>query len=271
MRPTTLLISGVFLAAGFFGCASKLPPVQPSAFGKVDAKDELSQRIAKDPVAVLREGLDRYNRDVSSYTCTLYKQERIDPKGSMGPRQKMLCKFMDKPFSVVTDTVENPIGARKTLYVEGRWDNRMLVQPSGLGSLLGFILVEPRGDQARANTLRFIDQFGLKRNVENMIRSYTAAHKDGILTSEVLGAATVEGREVIVCDVKIAEPKPTGRFEFPHVRVWLDRKWLLPIAVDTWDAEGIERGHYSYADVNFNADLTAKDFTPEANGMKPPK
>ncbi|MFA6134493.1 MAG: DUF1571 domain-containing protein [Phycisphaerae bacterium] len=276
MKLTALWIGSVILATSLVGCVQKPAPIAPppagvEQFEKIAPEDELARRIAKDPVAVLQEGLDRYNRQVTSYTCTLYKQERVNPKGPMGPRQKLVCKFMDQPFSVCTDTVENPLGAKKALYVEGQWGNRMLVQPAGLGALLGFLLVEPRSAQARAVTLRFIDQFGFKRSVENMISSYQAARREALLTSKLLGTATLDGRSVIVYEARIAEPKPTGRFEFPHVRVYLDRQWLLPIAVDTWDAQGVQRGHYRYADVNFDANLSAKDFLPETNGMRLPK
>lgn len=268
-RLAALWLGVVVLTAGLAGCVQ--PPAGPSPAGKIDAKDELAKRLAKDPVAVLEDGLARYDRTVTSYTCTLYKQERLNPQGAMGPRQKMACKFMEKPFSVCTETVENPLGAKKALYVEGRWGNRMLVQPLGLGFLLGFPLVEPRSPQARATTLRFIDQFGFKRSAENMVRGMKAARKENFLKCALLGTATVEGRDTIVFEAQATEPSPSGRFEFPRFRVFLDREWLLPLAVDTWDAAGIERGHYRYADVNFKAGLSAKDFVPEANGMKSPK
>jgi outer membrane lipoprotein-sorting protein len=74
-----------------------------------------------------------------------------------------------------------------------------------------------------------------------------------------------------VLDVDIREPKPTGRFEFPHVRVYVDREWRLPVAADIWDADGIERGRYRYADVKFNVGLTDADFAPATYGLKPPK
>jgi hypothetical protein len=265
------LIGAVVLAAGLSGCAQEMTATQPGPIAKAGGKDELARRLGQDPVAVLKEGLARYDRSVVSYTCTLYKQERVNPKGQMGPRQKMICKFMSRPLSVYIDAVENPIGSRKNLYVAGQWGNKMLVQPTGVASLLGCLFVEPRGAEARGCTLQFIDQFGLKQNAEQMIRDYTTARKEGILTSKALGNDTVEGREAIVYEATISEPKPTGRFQFSHVRVWLDRQWLLPIAVDAWDAAGIERGHYRYANVNFQAGLTAEDFLPAANGMNPPK
>jgi hypothetical protein len=266
-----MLIGAAILAAGLGGCAQESTPMEPSPVGKIVGKDELATRLAKDPAAVLQEGLAKYDRDVVSYTCTLYKQERVKPQGPMGPQQKMACKFMGKPFSVYIDTVENPIGSRKNLYVQGKWDNKMLVQPAGVAGLLGFLLVEARGAQARDCTLQFIDQFGLRRNAETMVHSCTTARKEGIFTSKVLGTETIEGRDAIVYEATITEPKPTGRFEFARVRVWLDRQWLLPTAVTAWDAQGIERGRYRYADVNFKAGLTEKDFLPEANGMKLPR
>lgn len=271
MKLTNLLIGVMVLVAGMCGCVQPAAPVQPSQFAKIEAKDELAGRLAKDPVAVLREGLDRYNRDVTSYTCTLYKQERVNPQGPMGPNQKMLCKFMGKPFSVFIDTVENPIGARKILFIEGKWDNKMLTQPVGIGVFMGNMLLDPRAPMVRTQTLQFVDQFGIKRATEKLIHDYKIARGEGILTSKVLGADTVAGRETIVYEAKVTEPRPTGRFEFPHVRIWLDRQWLLPVGIDIWDAGDIERGRYRYTDVNFKAGLTAQDFLPEANGMRLPK
>lgn len=269
MRLTALWMGRIVLAAGLAGCTQtpvRVPPPVADA-----TSDRLAQRIAADPIAVLQEGLDKYNNNVASYTCRLRKRERIDPKGPMAPEQEMICKLLEKPFSVCLDTVKNPTGAKKILYIEGKWNDRMLVQPSGIGVLLGCVLIDPRGPQARAETLQFVDQFGLKRTSETLIRSYRMARQEGILTTRLLGADTIEGRDVIGYEAKITEPTPTGRFDFPQVRLWLDREWLLPIGIDTWDAQGVERGHYRFAEVNFKANLAANDFLPEANGMKSPK
>ena len=84
-------------------------------------------------------------RNVTSYTCTLLQQERVDPAGPMGPLEKMLCRCMERPFSVFLDAVENPVGARKALYVQGQWNNMMLVKPAGLGRSWH----EPAGSSAR--------------------------------------------------------------------------------------------------------------------------
>lgn len=275
MRRTALWMGRIVLAAGLAGCirapvAAPVPvPDAPAVAGATT--DRPAGQATEDPIAILQEGLDRYNRTAASYTCMLRKQERIDPKGPMGPEQEMACKFLESPFSVYLDTVKNPSGAKKVLYVEGRWNNRMLVQPSGIGAILGSLLVDPRGPLARAETLQFIDQFGFKRTSETLIRGYRLARREGILTTRLLGADTVDGRKVIGYEAKITEPRPTGRFDFPHVRIWLDREWLLPIGIDVWDAEGVERGHYRFANVNFKANLSAGDFLPEANGMKSPK
>src|SRR5271169_1424661 len=79
------LVGGFALAACLIGCPPNPNPAPKPVDPPVAGGNALAQRIAKDPVAVLQEGLDKYDRDVKSYTCTLYKQERIDPKGTMGP------------------------------------------------------------------------------------------------------------------------------------------------------------------------------------------
>lgn len=285
MKFATLQITAMVLVSSLLGCAHKPARVAPkpaaatrpaasrpaasAPTAKPGAEGDLGQRLAKDPIAVFQEGLDRYSRTVKSYACVLYKQERLNPRGPMGPVQKMESKFMQMPFSVFTDSVENPIGAKKVLFVEGKWENRMLAQPTGPAGLLGFVLVDPHSPEVRANTLQSVDQFGFKRNAETIVRDLKTARREGVLSVKVVGEDTIEGRSAIVCDAKVTHFRP-GQFQYPHIKIWVDREWLLPIAIDTWDEQGIERGHYRYGDINLTANLTANDFTPEANGMRLP-
>ncbi len=236
--------------------------------------DPLVRDIRRDPLAALQSGLDWYRGlPVRDYTCTVYKQERIDPKApDFLPEQKLSFKFRGQPFSVYSDTLVNPRGGKEVLYVEGRWGNRMLVKPAGLGALfVKTLAVDPHGELARSNTLRFVDQFGFERSLESMIGSYRQARDEGALKIAVLGEAEVSGRSTLVLDVRVEEAAPSGHFEYPHVRICVDREWRLPLAATIWDAAGVERGRYRYADVQFNVGLTDADFDPSAYGMRPPK
>ena len=64
MRLTALWMGRIVLAAGLAGCTQtpvRVPPPVADA-----TSDRLAQRIAADPIAVLQEGLDKYNNNVAS-------------------------------------------------------------------------------------------------------------------------------------------------------------------------------------------------------------
>ncbi|MCG3179610.1 MAG: hypothetical protein BIFFINMI_01950 [Phycisphaerae bacterium] len=256
------VLAGALLLGGCEGKnISEIVEVSPAA-----ANDPLAKRFSQDPLGVLADGLKWYDANVKDYTCTLYKQERLDPAGSFGDEQKVLCWFKDSPFSVYTETVENPNGASKALYVEGKWDNRMRVRTSGLIPLN--VWAEPRSALARAKTLRFIDEFGFKRSVGRMVAAFKTAETDRILKFKVNGSAKVGDRDTLVVESFIAEAKPSGRFDNPHLKLYIDRQWLLPLYVETWDAAGVARGRYKFVDVKFNAGLTDANFSLEKTGLK---
>jgi len=264
-RLAVLTMACVAGAMALAGCGPTVLS-EPIQIVPAMANDPLAQRIKTDPIAAIDAGLAWYDQHVRDYTCTLYKRERMDPKAAdFLPEQKVLCRFKEDPYSVFTHVVVNARGADKALYVEGKWNGHMLVRTSGL---IGLTLeAEPRGKLARQNTLRFIDQFGFKRSLQNIRRSLSTALAEGLLTLKVLGVGEIGGRDVIVIESRIREPAPTGRFDFPHLQVYLDREWLIPLGVDVWDAQDIARGQYRLTDIGFNVGLTDADFAPKAVGL----
>lgn len=274
MRVSVLIaILGAVVLVGCKPGAPKLGPVttMPAPSAKVlvalAAKaDPLAHQFAADPVAFLQSGLTWYSANVKDYTCTLSKLERMNPSaGDFLPEQILQCKFKENPYSVFTHTVKNPRGAEKALYVEGKWNNKMKARTGGFLPLT--VEAEPRGSLARQNTLRFLDQFGFKRSLDTIQNSLKTALAEKIVRVEVLGPDKVGDRDMLVFESWIREAKPTGRFEYPHVRVYLDRQWRLPLGVDIYDANNIERGRYRLTDIKFNVGLKDDDFTLKANGM----
>jgi hypothetical protein len=229
--------------------------------------DPLAAEFKPDPAVPLRRGLAWYRDNVKDYTCTLYKQERLNPDGDFQDQQKILCRHKVEPFSVFCHTVENPRGAVKALYVQGKWDGKMKARTGGLLPMT--FSVDPRGGQARANTLKFIDEFGFGNSLASMIAGVDKAAADprvGLIV-KVLANEKVGDREAILLETFIRELSPSGRFENPHLKIWLDRERLVPLQVHTWDENGIARGRYRFVDVKFNVGLTDEQFTPKACGM----
>ena len=234
-----------------------------------------AKKFAADPVGYLQGGLKWYDQHVKDYTCTLYKLERLDPQAKdFLPEQKLACKFKDNPFSLLTETLVNPRGAYRSLYVEtpGQKSWKMKATAKVLG-LPVTVEVEPRGPEARQYTLRFVDQFGFRRGLAQIIKTLKAIQEEKIAKGGEATRITIQkvgkvgDRDVLIFEYWLKEATPTGRFEFPHGRVYLDREWRLVLGVDLYDANDIERGRFLLTDIKFNVGLTDAMFTPKANGM----
>jgi hypothetical protein len=274
-RQVRILV-GVLLAALFcIQCTSSVtvpspgsPAVALASTAPAEGVNAQLVELAKTDHAKLLELCRRnYDRQVRDYTCTLIKQERIN--GKVGEVQHANVKFLDEPFSVALHFVKNvPIGER-VLYVQGRYDNQMLVKPKGwLGNVFGTVQREPDGPQARQNSLQPISNFGFANSIDRLLEVYQAADERGHLTEEFGGYAEVEGRKTIVLVRKLP-----AKNDYPAARTltYVDTERLVPVMVEgfDWDDEFICR--YVYKDVAFNVGLQSSDFTPKANEMTEPK
>ncbi len=210
--------------------------------------------------------MDNYDRNYTNYTCTLTKQERIG--GKLGTEQEVKAKFKEAPFSVAMQWVRNaPLGDR-VLYVEGKYNNNMLVRPTN--SLLrmltgGAVQRKPDGADAMRNTLRPVSLFGFRNGMRELVKVYIAARDAGDLTEKFGGFADVAGRKTIVLERYLP---PRDDYPAWKTLVYIDPEYLVPICIEgyNWDEELSSR--YVYQDVNFDAKLTDDDFLPEANGLK---
>lgn len=225
---------------------------------------ELERLAAEDHVALLQRALAHYRDSFQDYTCTLIKQERIN--GQLRPEQWIEVKYADRPFSVSMHWVKNaPLGDR-VLYVEGRHNGRMLVQPKGLlGKLVGTVLRVPDGPEVMANTLRPVTMFGFRRSMESLLRVYTLAATRGDNEMRFDGYREVAGRRALVLERRLPFRK-----DYPaKTTIWyLDAEHLVPLGLKGYDWDDQLVCSYVYKDVKLNVGLKPTDFAPEANGMK---
>jgi hypothetical protein len=239
---------------------------------------EIAQRAAHlartDHIALLKWCRQRYDGKVRDYTCTLMKQERVN--GQLRPAakdgmQEIAVKFLDEPFSVAMEWKKNaPIGD-KIIYVEGKYDNQMIVRLKNpvLRFLTGgSVLRRPDGPDARKNTKRTVNLFGFRRGLRELLAVYEAAKEAGDLTERFGGFADVEGRRTVVLERYLP-----ARDEYPAWKtvVYVDVEHLLPICIEGYDWEKRLDGRYVYKNLAFNVGLTPDDFLPEANGITMPK
>lgn len=282
LRPSnrrTRLFVGLLLAGLFcIQCTRKTIAVQESRYvvaidGKLvdGSSDELLQTLEKmartDHIGLLEYCLKNYEEKYTDYTCTLIKQEII--RGTTKPEQHMAVKFKDAPFSVAMAWTKNaPIGDR-VLYVEGKYDDQMLVRPASplLRALAGSVKRKPDGPDAMKNTLRPVNLFGFKRGMENLLNVYRQAEANGELKQEFGGYMEVAGRKTI-CLVRFLPAKN----DYPAYRTetFIDIETLVPVCVKGYDWDEKLTSRYIYKDIEFNVGLSDEDFTPKANEMPKP-
>ncbi len=227
-----------------------------------------------DQIALLEMCLDNYREHYSDYTCLFTKLERIN--GKFQPKQLVDVAFRQEPFSVAMtwrtedeegESLKMPKGDR-ALYVEGKWKDKMLVRPTSplLQALTGgFVQRKPRDPEVMKSTLRPISSFGFERSLENLLSVYRAADEAGDLTTKFAGYTTIGDREAIVIERYLPAEK-----DYPAARTVtaIDVQYLVPVLVEGYDWEGDKFCTYTFADVQFNLNLTEERFSPEAMDMK---
>ncbi len=286
----TTLRREVFILAAAVACAAalgvlavagenmaKLPPLAageakpPLAAGENNRAQpplsaaEIEKLAGTDQIALLEKSLDYFRAGQhKDYTTLFTKQERL--RGQLGKEQVIDVKFLASPFSVVMSWRANAPGADRMIYVDGKWDNQMLVHPTGVLSIIGTAKIKPDGSQAMKDTLHPVTQFGFERSLEAILDRYRQARDAGDLKQESGGYGTVDGRKTIL----LVRLLPGDKYAEAKTITHLDMEYLVPVQIDGWDKNGKLLFHYVYTKINFNAGLKPSDFTPQANGMKEP-
>ncbi|NLF32164.1 MAG: DUF1571 domain-containing protein [Planctomycetes bacterium] len=252
--------SGGPTGGGRLVAATVTPPPAPQASSEaVEALETLAQT---DPMGLLERCLANYDRTVEDYTCRFTKRERIE--GRLGEAEEIDVRFMDDPFSVAMRWRKNAPVADRCLYVAGAHDGDMLLRPRGLLSIVGTVRRKPDCDQVMESTLRPITLFGFRNSLQQLIEVSRQADQEGDLKWSYVGRQGVADQPALVIERHLPEDKGYPAY---RTRVYIDTENLLPVCVEAWDAKDRLLCRYVFSDVKLNTGLTAKDFTPDANGM----
>jgi hypothetical protein len=232
-----------------------------SASGE-DYTDRLIESAKTDHIALLQFAREHYRKRVQDYSATLVKQERIN--NTLKPVETLDILFKERPFSVLMKWQKNAGKVDKLLFVEGQYDNKMVVHPTGLFSWLKSARRDPQGTEALQSSRRTCDQFGFYRSMDSLLRIYTLAQEQGDLRIGYVGKTLVDKRPCIAMERILPVKK-----EYPYARLVMefDVEYLVPTAITSYDWQGRLIGRYVYKNLRFNIGLTQDMFTTEANGL----
>lgn len=157
--------------------------------GQLPTNEQMEQLAQSDPIAFLENCLRRYEKQIKGYRATLQKQERI--RGQLGSVEVIGVSFQEEPFSVLLEWKKNPGLADRTLFIKGKYNDKILIMPRGLLRYVGIQARDPWGPDARASSRYPMTQFGLKIGMQRTLQSWEDARQARALHVTYLGKKCV--------------------------------------------------------------------------------
>jgi outer membrane lipoprotein-sorting protein len=198
---------------------------------------------------------------VDDYTATFLKKERV--KGEVLPEETIFLKFK-KPFKVYMKWLPGPHKGRESLYVQGRYDDKVIGHEGGILSFIT-LRMDPSGGMAMKGNRHPITDVGIGRLIEIIMTNVRRAGKEGVLETGPVGEGEVYGRKTYNINIKFDAGKEKGYY-CKDINLWVDRELYLPvkIAVYGWDGEFLEG--YGYKDLKINPGLKDEEFDRDYKG-----
>lgn len=222
--------------------------------------DQLERLALTDPIAFMETCVRRYEREVKAYRAVLRKRERLD--GTLQPFEVIAVHFRDQPFSVILDWKEGTRLAKKTLFVKGENNDKVLVKPAGLAALLGIVERDAEGAEARKSGRYPLTEFGMKIGMQRTVATWTRAQKHNAFHIAYLGVKPIPELNDRPCFVlkrtRYKAPEEDGVIEYT---TYIDKEtWLQTGSILRGPDKHI-RGEYYFKDVEVNPTFEPNHFT----------
>lgn len=204
-------------------------------------------------------------RNVSGYTATFRKQERIG--GELRPWQTMAMKVRHEPFSVYLKFLA-PKAGKEVIYSAGRYDDHLIGHNGDWSRLLvPRLKLAPTDALALADNRHPITDAGLLNLINKLVRFRELDLGDP--AAETVLDRTVDEQGRTWCRSLHTHAHHDEKRPFTRVEVLYDPETLVPhsIAGYDWPEEGSgsepQLGEwYVYDDIQFDAELNDMDFDP---------
>ena len=230
------------------------------------------------PKILLQKTVEHFSKDVTDYTGTFFKQERINDK--ICDPQEIDFKFKTKPHSIFMEWKNNPGKIDKLLYVENANDNKALLHPRGVFSWIKSVKRAPNDKDIMKSTLKPCTEFGFEKIAKSMLKEFkdynvkfisSPCHSleggNPALKSLAEGEANSEHTQIctiIKFELSTDNPKKGSPTK---VTVTYDTNIHAPIERIAYNKQNLLMYSYTYKNLKFNTNLTDKNFTQKATGM----
>lgn len=205
----------------------------------------------------LLEQCEKKFATVEDYTAIVVKYQRVEGRPSQP--ETIFMKFK-KPFSIYLKWVKDPDAGREVIYVDGKNNNKITVQPGGfLKTITPTLYLDPTHPSVLKGNLKPITQAGMGQAIQTVLRLCRKAAKAGDLILLSKGKINFEGRNVYVVERRLPEGKG---YPNAHAILYIDEKFLLPVYFASYDKNNQLLEKYITRSLKLNVGLTDKDFDP---------
>jgi hypothetical protein len=219
-----------------------------------------------DPLVFLEKCMERYDREVQGYECIMMKQDRVGKR--LNSPEIIRAYFKERPFSVFMRWLQGGHGALCVLYVQGKYNNKMLVLPSILPGLIKVKEYDPEGKEARESGRYPITEFGIKIGTERTLKAWREARAQHALHVDFLGVYYVPKAGDRECyklhRSRYAQPEEDGIMDYI---LYVDCETWLQVGSELRDAQGQLIGEYYFRDIRINPPFAPNQF--DRSALKP--
>ncbi|NIN07620.1 MAG: DUF1571 domain-containing protein, partial [Planctomycetales bacterium] len=224
-----LLITSAILATCWL-------PVLPD-----DARAENAQPPGQHPlVPVIKmayDGLQRIDREIQDYSCTLVKRERIN--GELGPHQYIYTKVRHEPFSVYMHFIApSEMKGREVIYVAGQNGGKLRAhEAQGWKSKFGMVSLEPDSRLAMLGQRYPVTMTGVRIMTQRLVEVAEHDTQFGECEVNILQGGKINDRPC-TC-IQSVHPFPRKHFRYHMARVFIDEELQIPVryAAYQWPAK----------------------------------
>lgn len=211
-----------------------------------------------------KERYETINRQFGAYACVVTMRETID--GELQDMRRVQALFRAEPFSVYMKyiTPDDVVG-REIVYVEGRYNGRMIVTKGGFRPALAHITraIKPDSQLARAESNHSIKEMGIASMMKQLLDVAHSAEQFPDCKIEFFENASIDNRPCTVIQIS-HEPK-SDVFPFYRGQVFIDKQYQVPVRFICYnwpDSSGIAtiREEFTYTNIIPNASVTDADF-----------
>lgn len=253
-----IVIFLIYVSMAVTNAADQTPPNEITFEQPVEIARET---IEKQPETLLTSTLLFY-RQVTDYTGTFVKQERID--GRLGDEQVIDFKFKTNPHSILMEWKKNAGKIDKLLYVENQNDNKALLHPDGLLSWIKSVKRAPDDEDIMKSTLKPCTEFGFAKIAKSMLADIQPEEGNPKATLKFIESKIADDTTIVKLEQIYANPKEGA---VAKILITYDMKLMAPVERKAYDSDNNLLYSYVYNKLKLNTHLTDNDFTPEANNL----